>query len=200
MRSLTVILGLTLVAALSGCRSVDMLAEPEARPEFVTDYTIAALRGKVRDLPVAVNVSECLPFAAFSSDGFFGTPSIVGTLPVRPLIEREFVRAVEANSRRPRYGEEPKIELIVETELFKLRRSYSMVSCEIRLAVRILTVSDSAKTYFNRRYEVKCESRHKQRDEIPPCVYETIQKIVRQFLDDISADGLLTGRLDRLNS
>ena len=190
-----------LALALAGCSTPDVLREPEKIPSLVSSYEVQGLRAHTHDVPVILDLSECVEMAALSSSGFSGRPSIAGRFPVRELVKREFNKVIAVNFRTTFPNEHPKLVLEVRSESVQVSRSWSKVKCHMTFSVRIVDpVLTDRKPYFSRRYEMSAEGMQKNKDEVPVCVYSEIQNLAKRFLEDIPREqnGTLVTRLREL--
>lgn len=189
------------VLALSGCSTPDILREPDDIPALVESYEIPGLRKSTGDVPVILDLSPCVETAAMSSMGFSGKSSIAGRFPVRELVLREFKKVVAGNFRMALSDEHPKLVFEVRSEQVLVTRSWSKVRCRMVFQVRILDPIDAGrKPYFAKRYELTADGMHRNKEEVPLCVYEEIQNLARKFLEDIpqAQNGTLITRLREL--
>ena len=187
--------------ALSGCSTPDVLREPEKIPSLVASYEVPGLRSHVGDVPVILDLSECVEMAALSSTGFSGRSSIAGRFPVRELVRREFNKVISGNFRTTLPDEHPKLVLEVRSERVQVSRSWSKVKCQMTFSVRIVDpVSTDRKPYFSRKYEMASEGMQKNKEEVPVCVYEEVQNLAKRFLADIPREqnGTLLTRLKEM--
>lgn len=190
-----------LALALAGCSTPDVLREPENIPSLVSSYEIPGLRAHTGDVPVILDLSECVEMAAVSSTGFSGRSSIAGRFPVRELVRREFNKVVAGNFRTTLPDEHPKLVVEVCSESVQVSRSWSKVRCHMTFSVRIVDpVSADRKPYFARKYEMMAEEMQKNKEEVPVCVYEEIQNFAKRFLEDIPREqnGTLLTRLKEM--
>lgn len=190
-----------LLLALAGCSTPDVLREPEKIPATVASYENARLRAHAGNVPVVLDLSECVEQAAMSSSGFSGCPSIAGRFPVRALVQREFSKVISANFRTTLPDEHPKLVFEVRSECVRVTRSWSKVRCHMSFLVRIVDpVSADRRPYFSRKYEIVSEGMQKDKEEVPDCIYEEVQTLARRFLEDIPREqnGTLLTRLKEL--
>ena len=190
-----------LAFALAGCSTPDVLREPQDIPALVSSYEIPGLHEKTGDVPVILDLSECVEMAAVSSTGFSGRSSIAGRFPVRDLVQREFSKVVSANFRTTLPDEHPMLVLEVRSERVQVSRSWSKVHCQMTFSVRIVDpVSTDRKPYFSRKYDMVADEMQRKKEEVPMCVYEEIQKFAKRFLEDIPREqnGTLLTRLREL--
>ena len=188
-------------ALLSGCSTPDVLREPGDIPSLVRSYEIPGLRECTGNVPVILDLSECVDYAVMSSDGFSGRSSIVGRFPVRELVQREFNKVVSGNFRMALPDEHPKLVLEVDSERIVVKRSWSKVKCDMIFSVKIVDpVQADKKPYFFKKYQVRSVGVHKKRDEVPICVYSEIQNFARLFLEDIPNEhnGTVIARIKEL--
>lgn len=186
---------------LSGCSTPDVLREPKDIPALVETYEIPGLRKSTGDVPVILDLSQCVEMASMSSMGFSGKPSIAGRFPVRELVLREFKKVVAGNFRMALSDEHPKLIIEVRSDRLLVTRSWSKVKCRMAFSVRIIDPVDAGrKPYFSRHYELTADGMHRNKEEVPLCVYEEIQNFARKFLEDIpqAQNGTLITRLREL--
>jgi hypothetical protein len=190
-----------LVAALmvAGCASDRMLREPESIPAFVTEYTTSRLGVRTSGIPVSIDLEDCVESAMISSRGLSGGTSTLGFFPVKNVVHRELQRIVSDNFRMVLPEEQPMVELKVSSALIIVRESWSNINCEMELEFALLNPHHDDKPYFSRKYKKKCVGRLENKRIVPLCVYETVQKIVKQFVGDVSKDPSLAARLESLS-
>ena len=184
-----------------GCSTPALLREPENIPSLVTSYEVPGLRARAGNVPVILDLSECVEMAAVSSIGFSGRSSIAGYFPVRELVKREFNKVIAGNFRTTLPDEHPKLILEVRSESLQVSRSWSKVKCSMTFAVRIVDpVSADRKPYFAQKYVMSSEEMQKDKGVVPVCVYEEVQKFAKRFLEDIPQvqNGTLLTRLQEM--
>lgn len=192
-----------LALALTGCSTIGMLAEPDKVPALVPSYEIAGLSECAGNVPVLLDLSECVESAALSSTGFSGRPGIAGFFPIRKLVQREFNKVISVNFRTTLPDEHPKLVFEVRSERIQVSRSWSKVKSHMAFSVRIVDpVSVDRKPYFTRKYELDSEEMQKNKEEVPLCVYKDVQTLAKRFLDDIPRDqnGTLLTSLKELSA
>lgn len=190
---------LSLVTLLLGCSSLQELREPANVPTVVGSYRIAALSEKTGDVPVALSLDECVEEAVLVSHGLTGGTSVVGTFPVRSIIEREFQKVIAANFRVVLPTEQPKLELRIESRQISVSRSWSKVACEMEFHVEILDPELNRRPYFVKNYQVSSTAIVKIKDEVPVCVYSCIQHFANDFMQDVTKNRSLVTRLRELS-
>ena len=195
--------GLPVAAAvlMSGCSTPDVLREPADIPALVSSYEILSLREHTGNVPVLLDLSECVEFAAMSSDGFSGKSSIAGRFPVRELVQREFNKVIAGNFRMAWPDEHPKLSFEIDSERIVVKRSWSKVKCDMIFSVKITDpVNVDKKPYFFKKYRVQSTGVHKNKSEVPVCVYAEIQNFARMFLEDVPKEhnGTLITRIKEL--
>lgn len=186
---------------LQGCSTPDVLREPEDIPSLVPSYEIPGLRAHTGNVPVILDLSECVEHAVMSSDGFSGKSSIAGRFPVRELVLREFNKVVAGNFRMALPDEHPRLVLEIDSERIIVKRSWSKLKCEMVFSVKITDpVNADKKPYFYKRYRLGSNGVHRNKEEVPVCVYEEIQNFARKFLEDIPKEhnGTLITRIKAL--
>lgn len=186
---------------LSGCSTPDILREPDNIPALVSSYEIPGLREHTGNVPVILDLSDCVDYAVMSSDGFSGKSSIAGRFPVRELVQREFNKVIAGNFRMALPDEHPKLVVEIDSERVIVKRSWSKIRCDMVFSVKISDpVHTDRKPYFYKKYNVKSSGVHKNKDEVPVCVYSEIQNFARMFLEDVPREhnGTLITRIKEL--
>ena len=69
--SFSVCAAVPVLVLLSGCSTPDILREPKDIPALVNSYEIPGLRAHTGNVPVIIDLAECVDYAVMSSDGFF---------------------------------------------------------------------------------------------------------------------------------
>ena len=190
-----------MVLVLAGCSTPDVLVEPNDIPSLVKSYEIPGLREYTGNVPVILDLTECVEGAVLSSVGFSGKSSIAGRFPVRELVQREFNKVVSGNFRMALPDEHPKLVIVVASEQIMVERSWSKLKCDMVFSVKIVDpVNAGLKPYLYKKYPLGVKGEHRNKEEVPICVYETVQNFARKFLEDIPKEqnGTLITRLKEL--
>lgn len=191
----------SMAVVLAGCSTPDALVEPNNIPSLVKTYEIPGLKERTGNVPVILDLTECVESAVLSSVGFSGKSSIAGRFPVRELVQREFNKVVAGNFRMALPDEHPKLVIIVASEQIMVERSWSKLKCDMVFSVKIVDPEDAGrKPYLYKKYPLSAKGEHRKKDEVPVCVYETVQNFARKFLEDIPKEqnGTLITRLKEL--
>ena len=183
----------------SGCATDRMLKEPDAIPAYVQEYTTERLGARTSGIPVSIDLEDCVESAMISSRGLSGGTSAMGFFPVKDVVRRELARIVSDNFRMVLPDEQPMVELKLSSALIVVKESWSNISCEMELQFELLNPHHADKPYFSRKYKKLCTGRLENKKIVPLCVYETVQKIVKKFVDDVSKDSSLAARLESLS-
>jgi hypothetical protein len=191
--------GLAIAIFLCGCATDKMLQEPDAIPAYVVEYTTSRLGARTSGIPVAIDLEDCVESAMISSRGLSGGTSTLGFFPVKTVVRRELERIVSDNFRMVLPEEQPMVELKVSSALIVVRESWSNINCEMELQFELLNPHHNDKPYFSRIYKRQCKGRLENKRIVPLCVYETVQKIIKKFVDDVSKDPSLAARLESLS-
>lgn len=189
---------LAFLTLFCGCASDRLLKEPDAIPAYVDAYTTDRLGARTSGIPVSIDLDDCVENAMISSRGLSGGTSTMGFFPVKGVVKRELARIVSDNFRMVLPDEQPLVELKVSSALIIVRESWSNISSEMELQFEMLNPHHDDKPYFSRKYRKKCKGRIENKKIVPLCVYETVQTIVKNFVDDISKDPSLAARLELL--
>lgn len=188
-----------LLALLCGCASDRLLKEPGAIPAYVEKYATDRLGVRTSGIPVSIDLEDCVENAMISSRGISGGTSTMGFFPVKGVVKRELERIVSDNFRMVLPDEQPLVELKVSSALIIVRESWSNISSEIELQFELLNPHHDDKPYFSRKYKKMCKGRLENKKIVPLCVYETVQTIARDFINDVSKDPSLAARLELLS-
>ena len=186
---------------LAGCSTPDILREPKDIPALVNSYEIPGLRAHTGNVPVILDLAECVDYAVMSSDGFSGRSSIAGRFPVRELVHREFNKVIAGNFRMALPDEHPRLVFEIDSERIIVKRSWSKIKCDMVFSVKLVDpVSTDKKPYFHKKYRMQSTGVHKNKEEVPVCVYAEIQNFARMFLEDIPKEhnGTLITRIKEL--
>ena len=180
------------LAALCGCSTPGQLKEPAEIPQLVETYKIDGLGNKTGDVPVAIDLEDCVEWAVMVSKGMIGGYSVAGSFPVRSIVEREFQKVIVANFRTVMPDEQPKMALHISSNAIRVMRSWSKVYCEMELVVELVDPTSNRKPYFRKRYNKTSESISKHKEEVPACIYSCLQHVAEDFIRDVSKNRSLT--------
>ena len=179
-------------AVICGCSTPGQLKEPAEIPQLVQTYKIDGLGSKTGDVPVALDLEDCVERAVMVSKGMTGGSSVAGNFPVRGIVEREFQKVIVANFRTVMPDEQPKMTLHISSNSIRVMRSWSKVNCEMEFDIELVDPATNRKPYFRKRYHKTSEAITKHKDEIPACIYSCLQHVAEDFIRDVSKNRSLT--------
>ena len=91
------------------------------------------------------------------------------------------------------------VELQVVPSMISIMGESGVVTADITFSVKLVHQFESSlRPYFSRDYVMHAQCKDRNDEEIPPCVYETVQKMLQQFANDVGADRSLLMTLEKL--
>lgn len=187
-----------LASILAGCSTPEPVP-PKVIPVIVKDYRVPGLKDRCRDVTAKLDLSECAERAVLSSRGISGTVNVVGSFPIREIVQKEFARVIACNFRTTMDDELPKLEIRIKSEAILVERNFKTVKSVMHFEVVLANASSAEKPYFVKTYKIEETCIQKDKRIIPVCVYTSVQMLVEQFIKDVKRDGSLILRLDMLD-
>ena len=172
--------------------------EPEKITRFVRSYVNDDVCGKLRTLPVRLNLKDCVDKCVMTKTSMVGT-STDWPMPFKKPVEREFKEMISSNFCIANSNRLAKVELKVEPLWIDLNRDFwGTVFCNLTFSTKLLDPVDGSKRpFFEHTYQnsTRCADVEKI---VPVCLYEAIQRTTRNMVDDIAGDPELMERLEDL--
>ena len=184
------------MAVLGGCSTPDTLVQPQRIPVFIRSYNVPSM--SAHDIPCSLNMLNCAPEATLAKVAMSGSRSPESKFPLRDIVEAEFSAFIGANLRMVKDAEQPKIEVKVESQKAILERDGKDVTFNVSLAVRLLNPYHEDKPFFSKIYSARTYCPRTDVETVPNCVYEAVQRIVADFINDLAADSSLLARMSSL--
>ena len=181
----------------SGCSTPEYLFQPQQIPLYVKSYSVPSL-SSLRKVEFSINVLNCVNEVTLTSLSFSGQRKPESLMSLREVVLSEFDSAIDANFKRLVGKSQPDVELKIETHRALLERDGDDMEFDIALSIHLLNPSHMDKPYFSKRYAIRTRCERLNKEYVPPCVYEAVQKIAAEFLSDLSQDQSLVSRLSKL--
>ena len=181
-------------AMLAGCSTPEFLAQPADIPLFVTSYAVPELKG-MNNANCSLNLVNCAPEAMLAKVSFSGSRIPESRFPVRDIVDAEFNAVIKANFALVSAGEQPKLEMKVESRRLILERDGDDLSFNLSLAVKLIHPTRDDKPFFSKVYSVRTFGVRENETNVPNCVYEAVQRIAMAFVRDVAKDKSLVARL-----
>lgn len=198
MRTFGIVLGLLLGLA-AGCSTVLELRQPRQVPVFVPSFESAGLRAKTSDVPCALNGINVPKVATVSVIGCSGRRTPGPEYPIGDIVADEFQRVLFLNFGSAAPGKKARLELRLDPQKLILERDGNDLVCDVLIFVQLLNPDHQDKPYFSKAYGVKTIGTMMDEETVPDCVYEAVQKIASQFVNEIGRDAQSLARLAELN-
>ena len=186
------------LAPLCGCHSVSELRQPANVPVFVDSYDSPVLVKKTGNVPCILNLINCAEKATLVVNKLSGSTEPGPAFPVEAVVREECAILINSNFRQVNAAEHAKIELKVESRKVILSRDGDDLSFSLSLAIMLLNPHHQDKPYFNNVYDVKTIGTMMDENTVPNCVYEAVQRVLANFINEISANEYLVARLSEL--
>ena len=187
-----------LMVVVCGCTTYRM--EPKSVPKFVSSYKVDAVQSRLGSLPVRLNLDDCVEVTALAWRTMTGRADREPPFKFRVIVERECKRMIAENFSSPTaFDRQTAVELQVVPSMISIMGKSGIVTADITFSVRLVHPFEvSLRPYFSRDYVMHAQCRDRNDEEIPPCVYEAVQKMLLQFANDVGSDRSLLMTLERL--
>ena len=186
------------VALVCGCTTHRV--EPKSTPKFVPSYKVAAVQSRLGSLTVRLNLDDCVEMTALAWRTMTGRVDREPPFKFRAIVERECKRMIADNFASATVSDrQVAVELQVQPSLINIVGKSGVVTADITFSVKLVhPFAASLRPYFSRDYEMHAQCKDRNDEEIPPCVYETTQKMLLQFVNDVGSDRVLLAELEKL--
>ena len=196
-------IGLTTLsmAALSVvvCGCTTYRTEPKATPKFVPSYKVDAVQSRLGALPIRLNLDDCVEMTALAWRTMTGRADREPPFKFRVIVERECSRMIAENFSSATASDRPTaVELQIVPNMINIMGKSGVVTADITFSVKLVHPFEASLRYFSRDYEMHAQCKDRNDGEIPPCVYEAVQKMLQQFTNDLGADRSLLITLEKL--
>lgn len=180
-----------LVAVLCGCTT--LRDEPALTPNFVPSYKVQALKSRFSTLPVRLNLNDCVKETVLAWRTMTGRADMEPPFKFRAIVERECKRMIADNfADASDSARKTAVELQIVPMAISIMGRSGVVTADITFSVKLIHPYEvSLRPYFVRDYVMHAQCRDRNSKEIPPCVYEVVQKMLQQFVEDVGADHTL---------
>ena len=187
-----------LLVVVCGCTTYRM--EPKVTPKFVPTYRVDAVQSRLGALPVRLNLDDCVVMTALAWRTMTGRADREPPFKFRVILERECKQMIAENfSSATASGRQTAVELQIVPSLISIMGESGIVTADITFSVKLVYPFESSlRPYFCRDYVMHAQCRDRNDEEIPPCVYEVVQKMLQQFANDVGADRSLLMSLEKL--
>ena len=187
-----------LLVVVCGCTTYRM--EPKVAPKFVPSYKVDAVQSRLGSLPVRLNLDDCVEMTALAWRTMTGRADREPPFKFRAIVERECKRMIADNFASATVSDrQVAVELQVQPSLINIVGKSGVVTADITFSVKLVhPFAASLRPYFSRDYEMHAQCKDRNDEEIPPCVYETTQKMLQRFANDVGADRALLATLEKL--
>lgn len=187
-----------LMVVVCGCTTYRM--EPKPVPKFVPSYKVDAVQSRLGSLPVRLNLDDCVEMTALAWRTMTGRADREPPFKFRVIVERECRRMIAENfSSATASDRQTAVELQVVPSMINIMGKSGIVTADITFSVKLVHPFEvSLRPYFSRDYEKHAQCKDRNDEEIPPCVYEVVQKMLQQFANDLGADRSLLMTLEKL--
>ena len=187
-----------LVCVVCGCTTSRV--EPKPTPKFVPSYKVNAVQSRLGPLPVRLNLDDCVEMTAIAWRTITGRADREPPFKFRLIIERECKRMIAENfSSATASGRQTAVELQVVPSMINIMGKSGVVTADITFSVKLVHPFEvSLRPYFSREYVMHAQCRDRNDEEIPPCVYEAVQKMLQQFAKDVGDDCPLLKKLEEI--
>ena len=191
------------IHAVAGFCSPLTLKQPANIPVFVDSYKVPALVGASVKVPCVLNLVNCTETATIVNRGSFGSRTPCASFPVKDIVRGEFRLLLSDNFTPVSDVAQAKLELKIESrrivvEVESEKFGDKWVDCDIALAIMLLNPNHLDIPYFSKVYSTKCGCKLKEDGLVPQCIYESVQKTVKKFGSEMTADANLMARLGGL--
>ena len=187
-----------LLAVVCGCTTYRM--EPKVAPKFVPSYKVEAVQSRLGSLPVRLNLDDCVEMTALAWRTMTGRADREPPFKFRVIVERECKRMIAENFLSATASDrQTAVELQVVPSMINIMGKSGIVTADITFSVKLVHPFEvSLRPYFSRDYVMHAQCRDRNDEEIPPCVYEAVQKMLQQFVNDVGDDRSLLMALEKL--
>ena len=187
-----------LMVVVCGCTSYRM--EPKPVPKFVQSYKVDAVQSRLGSLPVRLNLDDCVEMTALAWRTMTGRADREPPFKFRAILERECKRMIADNfTSAAKSDRQTAVELQVVPSMISIMGESGAVTADITFSVTLVHPFEaSLRPYFSRDYAMHAQCKDRNDEEIPPCVYETVQKMLQHFANDVGADRALLATLEKL--
>ena len=187
-----------LMVAVCGCTTYRR--EPDPVPKFVLSYTVDAVQSRLGSLPVRLNLDDCVEMTALAWRTMTGRADREAPFKFRVILERECKRMLAENfSSATASDRQTAVELQVVPSMINIMGKSGIVTADITFSVKLVHPFEAShRPYFSRDYEMHAKCKDRNDKEIPPCVYETVQKMLQRFVNDVGDDRSLLMTLEKL--
>ena len=181
---------------LCGCSTPETLVQPQRIPVFIRSYKVPFM--SAHGTSCSLNLLNCPIEATLVKVSMSGSRSPESKFPIRDIVEAEFAAFIDANLSMVKDAEQPKIEVKVEPQRVILERDGRDVAFNFALAIRLLNPYHEDKPFFSKIYSARTYCRRADDETVPSCVYEAVQRIMADFINDLAADSSLLSRISSL--
>lgn len=187
-----------LLVVVCGCTTYRM--EPKVAPKFVPSYKVGAVQSRLGSLPVRLNLDDCVEMTALAWRTMTGRADREPPFKFRAILERECKRMIADNfTSAAKSDRQTAVELQVVPSMISIMGESGAVTADITFSVTLVHPFEaSLRPYFSRDYAMHAQCKDRNDEEIPPCVYETVQKMLQHFANDVGADRALLATLEKL--
>ena len=187
-----------LMVVMCGCTTYRM--EPKSAPKFVPSYKVDAVHSRLGALPVRLNLDDCVVMTALAWRTLTGQVDREPPFKFRAIVERECRRMIAENfSSATASDRQTAVELQVVPSMINIMGKSGIVTADITFSVKLVHPLElTLRPYFSRDYVMHAQCRDRNDEEIPPCVYEAVQKMLLQFANDVGDDRSLLMTLEKL--
>lgn len=182
------------------CGCATHRVEPKDKPNFVPSYKVAAVQSRLGLLPVRLNLDNCVEMAVLGWRTMTGRADMEPPFKFRAIVERESKRMIEDNFLNATGSDrQAAVELQVVPTLINIMGKSGIVTANLTFSVALVHPHDaSLRPYFSRDYSMHAQCKDRNDEEIPPAVYESVQKMLLRFITDVGSDRALLMTLGNL--
>ena len=187
-----VVAGLGIVG---GCADLGPLQQPANVPVYINAYKVPSLAARVKDVRCSLNLVNAVETAVVGEKALSGKTFPGQEFPVRSILRAEFETLVKENFSLASGGDQPHLEIKVETQKVILTLDGSKYRFDYSAAIKVLDPRHEEKPYLSKIYSATVRGRRVSETEVPGCVYEAIQTTVADFISDVARDKSLVARI-----
>ena len=180
-----------LLVVVCGCTTYRM--EPKVAPKFVPSYKVEAVQSRLGALPVRLNLDDCVEMTALAWRTMTGRVDREPPFKFRAIVERECNRMIADNFASATVSDrQVAVELQVQPSRINIVGKSGVVTADITFSIKLVH------PHFSRDYPMHVQCKDRNDEEIPVCIYEAVQKMLLQFVNDVGSDRVLLAELEKL--
>lgn len=188
---------------LSGCRVFDGLHETPSHYPDTVSYEAPLLQNRLKNLSIALDTSDFSKHheVMITYRDLWGQRHGGGRFNVKDIVEKEFLRVVDENFRRPINDEPAAVLLKITPRKLVVEKEWSKASCDIAFEISLIDPQQELmRPYHSNVYETRmCGAHQAGSRSVPLAVYRSVQNIAASFIHEFAQERQKVSRMAALS-